>query len=182
MRYSEQFMEHIEYAFNAFCKVVLRHEAINAWRDLKRKAEREISLDYLMSERYFEITLILAYENNGVESEIKINGDYVMLERIVANAIQNATLHISRSRLLLCIYILKNVKYFSFNDIVAVFKTKFKLPATDRKVRYAFDNGGVMFDKKVEKKVAYHKLMNTGFKEAERIINQQRSEQAITDS
>ena len=54
MRYSKQFMEHIEYAFNAFCKVVLRHEAINAWRDLKRKAEREISLDYLMSERYFE--------------------------------------------------------------------------------------------------------------------------------
>ena len=43
MRYSEQFMEHIEYAFNAFCKVVLRHEAINAWRDLKRKMEQEIS-------------------------------------------------------------------------------------------------------------------------------------------
>ena len=53
MRYSEQFMEHIEYAFNAFCKIVLRHEAINAWRDLKRKEEREISLDYLMSERYY---------------------------------------------------------------------------------------------------------------------------------
>ena len=50
MRYSEQFMEHIEYAFNAFCKIVLRHEAINAWRDLKQKEEREISLDYLMSE------------------------------------------------------------------------------------------------------------------------------------
>jgi hypothetical protein len=76
----------------------------------------------------------------------------------------------------------KNIEYFSFNDIVAVFKTKFKLPATDRKVRYAFDNGGVMFDKKVEKKVAYHKLMSTGFKEAERIINQQRSEQIRTDS
>ena len=45
MRYSEQFMEHIEYAFNAFCKIVLRHEAINAWRDLKRKEAREISLD-----------------------------------------------------------------------------------------------------------------------------------------
>lgn len=27
MRYSKQFMEHIEYAFNAFCKIVLRHEA-----------------------------------------------------------------------------------------------------------------------------------------------------------
>ena len=43
MRYSEQFMEHIEYAFHAFCKIVLRHEAMNAWRDLKRKEEREIS-------------------------------------------------------------------------------------------------------------------------------------------
>lgn len=51
MRYSEQFMEHIEYAF---CKIVLRYEAINAWRDLKRKEAREISLDYLMSERFFE--------------------------------------------------------------------------------------------------------------------------------
>lgn len=61
MRYSEQFMEHIEYVFNAFCKVVLRHEAINAWRDLKRKAEREISLDYLMSERYFEPSAMDCY-------------------------------------------------------------------------------------------------------------------------
>ena len=52
MRYSEQLMEHIEYAFHAFCKIVLRHEAMNAWRDLKRKEEREISLDYLMSENF----------------------------------------------------------------------------------------------------------------------------------
>ena len=52
----------------------------------------------VLMRRVFEITLILAYENNGVESEIKINGDYVMLERIVANAVQNTTLHISRSR------------------------------------------------------------------------------------
>lgn len=61
MRYSEQFMEHIEYAFNAFCKIVLRHEAINAWRDLKRKEGREISLDYLMSERYFEPSAMDSY-------------------------------------------------------------------------------------------------------------------------
>ena len=61
MRYSEQFMEHIEYVFHAFCKVVLCHEAINAWRDLKRKMEREISLDYLMSERYFEPSVMDSY-------------------------------------------------------------------------------------------------------------------------
>lgn len=70
----------------------------------------------------------------------------------------------------------KDIEYFSFKDIVAVFKTKFKLPATDRKVRYVFDNGGIMFDKKVDKKVVYHKLMNSGIKEAERIISQQKAE------
>ena len=67
MRYSEQFMEHIEYAFHAFCKIVLRHEAINAWRDLKRKEAREISqietyFNYhLMSERYFEPSAMDSY-------------------------------------------------------------------------------------------------------------------------
>lgn len=61
MKYSEQFMEHIEYAFNAFCKIVLRHEAIGAWRDLKRKEAREVSLDYLMSERYFEPFVMDSY-------------------------------------------------------------------------------------------------------------------------
>ena len=61
MRYSEQLMEHIEYAFHAFCQIVLRHEAMNAWRDLKRKMAREISLDYLMSERYFEPSVMDSY-------------------------------------------------------------------------------------------------------------------------
>lgn len=50
MRYSEQFMEHIEYAFNAFCKIVLRNAALNAYRDFGRKQKYEVSLDYLMSE------------------------------------------------------------------------------------------------------------------------------------
>lgn len=72
----------------------------------------------------------------------------------------------------------KGIEYFSFNDIVSVFKTKFKIPATDRKVRYAFDNGGTMFDKKVEKKIAYHKLMSSGIKEAERIIAEQKADAA----
>lgn len=75
----------------------------------------------------------------------------------------------------------KNIEYFSFKDIVAVFKTKFKLPATNRKVRYAFDCGGLMFDKKVEKNIAYHKLTSAGIKEAERIINQQKAEKDSTN-
>ncbi len=62
-----------------------------------------------------------------------------------------------------------------------MFKTKFKLPATNRKVRYAFDCGGLMFDKKVEKNIAYHKLTSAGIKEAERIINQQKAEKDSTN-
>ncbi len=61
MRYSEQFIEHIEYAFHPFCKTVVRHQALNAWQDLKRKEGREISLDYLMSERYFEPSAMDSY-------------------------------------------------------------------------------------------------------------------------
>ena len=29
----ESYKEHIEYTFNAFCRVVIRYAAINAWRD-----------------------------------------------------------------------------------------------------------------------------------------------------
>ena len=70
----------------------------------------------------------------------------------------------------------KGVEYFSFNDIVSIFKTKFKIPATDRKVRYAFDSGGTMFDKKVDKKIVYHKLMSSGIREAERIVREQKAD------
>lgn len=81
MRYSEQFMEHIEYAFNAFCKIVLRHEAISAWRDLKRKELREISLDYLMSERYFEPSAMDSYfEKQGKPTAFLVLGKEVIVD------------------------------------------------------------------------------------------------------
>jgi len=48
--------------------------------------------------RVFEITLILAYENLGIQDEIKKEGEYIMLEKIVTNAVNNPTLAISRLR------------------------------------------------------------------------------------
>lgn len=41
------YKEHIEYSFNAFCKTVLYYEAINTYREISKKREREVSLDYL---------------------------------------------------------------------------------------------------------------------------------------
>jgi len=41
------YREHIENSFNSFCKTVLYYEAINAYREISKKREREVSLDYL---------------------------------------------------------------------------------------------------------------------------------------
>ena len=54
MIYSKQYKERIECAFAAFCKVVLRNAAFNAYRDIGRKQKHEISLEYLMEEKYFK--------------------------------------------------------------------------------------------------------------------------------
>ena len=54
MKYSEQFMEHIEYAFAAFCKIVLHNAAMSAYRDFGRKQKREVSLEYIISETPLE--------------------------------------------------------------------------------------------------------------------------------
>jgi hypothetical protein len=69
----------------------------------------------------------------------------------------------------------KDIDYFSYNDIVSVFKNKFKISTTRRKVRYAFDSGRTMFDKIVDKGIVCHKLMSSGIKEAERIVAAQKT-------
>lgn len=48
--------------------------------------------------RVFENLLIKAYKNHGISDEIKKNGSYIMLEKIIDNAVQNKTLDLSRSR------------------------------------------------------------------------------------
>lgn len=49
MKYTDKQNEHIQYAFRAFCKKVLRHEAIDIYRALQRKEKYETSLDALGS-------------------------------------------------------------------------------------------------------------------------------------
>ena len=41
--------------------LLIGDNTINTWRDLKRKEEREISLDHLMSERHFEPSAMDSY-------------------------------------------------------------------------------------------------------------------------
>lgn len=47
MMNSKQYREHIERTFNAFCKIVLYHAALGAYKKLRKKQQFEVSLDYL---------------------------------------------------------------------------------------------------------------------------------------
>ena len=55
MTEDEAYKVHIQYTFNAFCKIVIRHAAIDKILKLRRRWEREISLDYLMNEKFIQL-------------------------------------------------------------------------------------------------------------------------------
>ena len=55
MTEDEAYKVHIQYTFNAFCKIVIRHAAIDKILKLRRRWEREVSLDYLMNERFVQL-------------------------------------------------------------------------------------------------------------------------------
>ena len=47
MMNTEQYREHIERTFNAFCKIVLYHAALGAYKKIRKKQQFEVPLDYL---------------------------------------------------------------------------------------------------------------------------------------
>ena len=55
MTEEEAYKVHIQYTFNAFCKIVIRHAAIDKIVKLRRRWEREVSLDYLMNEKFVQL-------------------------------------------------------------------------------------------------------------------------------
>ena len=52
----------------------------------------------VLMRRLFEVLLILAYQNLNIDSEIKVNDEYFMLDNIVKNAVINPTLKLSRNK------------------------------------------------------------------------------------
>lgn len=80
MRYSEQFMEHIEYMFNAFCKTVLRNAALNAYRDFGRRRKHEVSLDCLLSETSSEPFTTDSYFEQCNSTVFVVKGQEIIVE------------------------------------------------------------------------------------------------------
>ncbi|XBX07945.1 sigma-70 family RNA polymerase sigma factor [Enterocloster clostridioformis] len=82
MTCTEEYKEHIEYTFHAFCKIVIRNASYTAIRTWSRKNKREISLDYLTNEKHYPFGTTDEYfkapEQYG-EYLITICGDTVVL-------------------------------------------------------------------------------------------------------
>ena len=81
MRNSEQYREHIEYTSNTFCKIVLYHTALNAYKKIRKKQQFEVSLDYL---REFDFEPVAARDEYFVKYDVPttftVRGKAVIVE------------------------------------------------------------------------------------------------------
>ena len=95
MIYSEEYMEHIEYTFAAFCKIVLYNAAMTAYRDFGRKWKREVSLEYVISETPFEpFTTDTYFEQYDQPTIFVIKGqEIVVASKRLADALLKLTDH-----------------------------------------------------------------------------------------
>lgn len=81
MTNTEQYREHIERTFNAFCKIVLYHAALGAYKKIRRKQQFEVSLDYL---REFDFEPIATTDEYFVKYDMPttfaVRGETVIVE------------------------------------------------------------------------------------------------------
>ena len=81
MMNSEQYREHIEHTFNAFCKIVLYHAALGAYKKIRKKQQFEVSLDYLRKFDFEPIAITDEYfEKYDVPTVFTVRGKTVIVE------------------------------------------------------------------------------------------------------
>ena len=81
MMNTEQHREHIEHTFNAFCKIVLYHAALGAYKKIRKKQQFEVSLDYLRKFDFEPIAITDEYfEKYDVPTVFTVRGKTVIVE------------------------------------------------------------------------------------------------------
>mgnify|MGYP003266265918 FL=1 len=91
MACTEEYKEHIEYTFHAFCKVVIRNAKYTALRTWRRKYQREISLEYLTEEKFYPFSTTDDYFSG--EYPVTVCGDTLILyDRLLAAALSRLPL------------------------------------------------------------------------------------------
>ena len=87
MTCTEEYKEHIEYTFHAFCKIVIRNASYTALRTWSRKHKREISLDYITDEKHYPLGTTDEYFKAPEPDEeyiVHLCGDTVILKQWAA--------------------------------------------------------------------------------------------------
>lgn len=81
MMNTEQYREHIEYTFNAFCKIVLYHAALDTYKKIRRKQQFEVSLDYLREFDFEPVTTTDEYfVKYNMPTTFTVCGKWVIVE------------------------------------------------------------------------------------------------------
>ena len=80
MNDTQQYREYIECTFNGFCKTVLYHAAINAYKDLQRKQQHEVSLDYLREYHIEPTTTDEYFVIYDMPTVFSVRGETVIVE------------------------------------------------------------------------------------------------------
>ena len=81
MMNSEQYWEHIERTFNAFCKIVLYHAALGVYKKLRKKQQFEVSFDYLREFDFEPVTTTDEYfVKYDVPTVFTVRGKMVIVE------------------------------------------------------------------------------------------------------
>ncbi len=96
MIYSEEYKEHIEYTFAAFCRVVLHNAAMTAYSDFGRKQKREVSFEYLISETPLEpFTTDTYFEQYDQPTIFVVKGQEIV---VASKRLADALLRLSKQR------------------------------------------------------------------------------------
>ena len=81
MMNSEQYREHIERTFNAFCKIVLYHATLGVYKKLRKKQQFDVSLDYLREFDFEPATSTDEYfVKYDVPTAFTVRGETVIVE------------------------------------------------------------------------------------------------------
>lgn len=106
MTNTEQYREHIEHTFNAFCKIVLYHAALGVYKKLRKKQQFEVSLDYL---REFDFEPATATDEYFVKYDVPtaftVHGKTVIVENELLAAAFSRLPETRREVLLLWYYL-----------------------------------------------------------------------------
>ena len=96
MMNTEQYREHIERTFNAFCKIVLYHAALGVYKKIRKKQQFEVSLDYLCEFDFEPVTTTDEYfVKYDVPTAFTIHGKTVIVE---SEQLAAALLHLPEKR------------------------------------------------------------------------------------